>query len=375
LTGIDLFRIYSDDNDIEAVKRVLSRGKSWASGPENRHFELLLSKYMGVKNTLLFNSGTSAQYTLLKAHGLDSGEIIVPSFTFISTVNTIELAGARPIFADIEDVTLGLDPDDVNERITKDTRCIIAVHFAGAVCKDIIAIREIADDHGLVLIEDAAESMGATIGGVKAGTIGHSSILSFCQNKIITTGEGGALCTNDPKVAERARLIRSHGRDERSGEDFFTSKRKMDYISPGYNLRMPTINAALGISQLGKIEMLIEMRRERARSLSDRIGKHGNIKVPYLPQTISSVYQLYHVLLDSKQNRDGLKEHLDSKGISSKVYFNPVHLEPYYKRNYPEPNLPVTEDIAGRILTLPFYPHMTETEITAICDAIDGFFA
>jgi predicted outer membrane repeat protein len=333
----------------------------------------MLAAYMGVEHAVIFNSGTSAQYAVLRSHGIDSGEVIVPSFTFISTVNTIALCGAKPVFADIEDRTMGLSAEDVNERITRRTKAIVPVHYAGAVCRDIKALRELSEDHGCVLIEDAAESMGATIDGAKAGTIGHSSILSFCQNKVITTGEGGAICTNDASVANAARLIRSHGRDERVGEDYFTTHRKMDYVTTGFNFRMPTINAALGIAQLEKIDGLIAMRRANAEALNGLLGRIPGIGLPMYPGNISSVYQLYPIVLGSREERDGLKAHLEGKGIASKVYFDPVHLEKYYREAYPGTRLEVTESIAGRVLSLPFYPHMPREEMEAVFEAVKGY--
>ena len=370
---IDLFRVYNDNDDIAAVSKIISRGHSWANGPEIMQFEEILANYFGVKEAIVFNSGTSAQHVLLLSHGITSGEVIVPSFTFISTVNTVEISGARPVFADIEDSTFGLDPEDVNNNVGPYTKAIIPVHYAGGVCKGIDAIKEIAEDNDILLIEDAAESMGGTIDGLKAGALGDSSILSFCQNKIITTGEGGAILTDDVELANRARLLRSHGRKEEVGEDYFTTGRNMDYIIPGYNFRMPTINAAIGISQMRKIEWILESRRCSANILNEGLRTLNGIKPIFYPDNISSVYQMYPIIVDSKILRDGLKDHLSKKGIATKVYFNPVHFERFYKDKYPDVELYRTEEISGKILSLPFYPNMSCEILNTIVESIRDY--
>jgi len=178
-----LFDIYWDEKDIQMITNIIKRGSYWATGPEIREFEEKLESYFNVKYVSAFNSGTSALHAVLLAYNITSGEVIVPSMSFISTANCIILAGAKPIFAEIEDETLGLYPEDVKERITEKTRAILPMHYGGKVCKNIKALREIADDYNLILIEDNAESFGAKIHNEFAGTIGHAGILSFCQNK------------------------------------------------------------------------------------------------------------------------------------------------------------------------------------------------
>ncbi len=176
--------------------------------------------------------------------------------SFISTANCVILAGAKPVFAEIEEQTLGLDIDDVRKKITKKTRAIIPMHYGGKVCKNIEVLNELANDKNILLIEDNAESFGAKINNKFAGTIGHASMLSFCQNKIITMGEGGAILTDDKKIYNKLLLIRSHGRVEQPGTDYFSNINEMDYIQIGYNFRIPTICGALGISQLEKIDII-----------------------------------------------------------------------------------------------------------------------
>ena len=241
---LPLFKIYTDEADLQAVTEVLRRGTYWAEGPEVVEFERGLRDYQEKKYAVAFNSGTSALHAALLAYGIKGGdEVIVPSFTFIATANAPLFVKAKPIFADIEEQTLGLDPEDVEAKITPKTKAIIPVHYAGCPCK-IRELREIADDHHLLLIEDAAESFGASIGDKKAGSYGEGGVLSFCQNKVVPTGEGGALVTDSRDIYEKAKLIRSHGRQENSA--YFSSIENLDYITLGYNFRMPSMIAALG---------------------------------------------------------------------------------------------------------------------------------
>ncbi|MFC1953263.1 DegT/DnrJ/EryC1/StrS family aminotransferase, partial [Chloroflexota bacterium] len=193
---IPLFKIYWDKEDTNTVNVAITRGMGWAVGPEVTEFEEKLSQYLDIKYCLTFNSGTSALHAILLAYGIGPGdEIIVPSFTFIATANVALFVGAKPVFADIEEVTLGLDVEDVERKITSKTKAILPIHFAGCPCQ-IDGLKRVAKKNNLLLIEDAAEALGADINGTKVGSIGDSAILSFCQNKLISTGEGGAVVTN-----------------------------------------------------------------------------------------------------------------------------------------------------------------------------------
>jgi len=244
---IPLFKTYWEEDDIESIAKVIRRGAYWAIGPEINKFEEEIANFVGVKYALVFNSGTSALHSVLLAHGITSGEVIVPSFTFIATPNSVLLSGAKPIFAEIESETYGLDIEDVKKRINKKTRAVIPIHYGGLACKDIKAIKEITEDYNILLIEDAAESLGSKIDGEMVGTFGQSAMFSFCQNKIITTGEGGVIVTNSRDMYEKMKLIRSHGREEKKSDDYFSTTKNMDYIQIGHNFRMSTMSAALGL--------------------------------------------------------------------------------------------------------------------------------
>ncbi|MEE9379254.1 MAG: DegT/DnrJ/EryC1/StrS family aminotransferase [Candidatus Lokiarchaeia archaeon] len=372
-----LFEIYWDEKDIESVSNVIKRGSYWATGPEIQEFEVKLGNYLNMDYVATFNSGTSALHAVLLAYDITDGEVIVPSMSFISTANCIILAGAKPIFADIESDSLGLDPEDLQKKITKKTKAIIPMHYGGNVCKNIEILREIADDNNLILIEDNAESLGAKINDKYVGTIGHAGMLSFCQNKIITTGEGGAICTNDKTIYEKLLLIRSHGRVEHPGTNYFSNINEMDYIQVGYNYRISTISAALGLSQLGKIDEIIKLRRKVGQFYNKELEKVANVKIMPELKTIRNVYQLYSLLLEIPETRKDLQEYLLERNIYTKVYFYPIHLKTFYKKKfgYKVGTLPITEEISKRILTLPISLNFTEKDQLFIINTLKEFYS
>lgn len=364
LTGdqlIPLFKIYSDEADATAILSVLSRGSHWAEGPEIDQFEKDLINYLGIPGVLAVSSGTSALHLAMIACGIKPfHEVIVPSFTFIATANAARFVGARVVFADIEEQTYGLDPLDVEKRITGNTRAIIAVHYGGCLCQ-IAELKRIARKHKVLLIEDSAESLGATLNGVPTGSFSDCAILSFCQNKIIATGEGGAFITNNKYFYDRAVLFRSHGRQG----GYFANP---DYVCLGYNFRMPSMVAALGSSQLAKINKLIALRQRVAQWYDERLALTG-ITTPTIPIGRNHVYQLYTIRIPKK--RDAVQRQLLNKDIASKIYFNPVHLTSFYRKgSWKIERLPVTERVASEVLSLPIYPSITESEVDQVCQAI-----
>lgn len=355
---IPLFKMSYEKSDLEAVRKVLERGTEWAEGPEIEQFEKDLCIYQGNNGVLVCNSGTSALHMALLACGVKYfHEVIVPSFTFVATANAVKFLGAIPVFADIEPYTLGLDPEDVEKKITSKTKAIIAVHYAGCPCR-IRELRTIAKRHNLLLIEDCAEAMGAEYDKVSVGKWGDVACFSFCQSKVITTGEGGALVTDNKYIYDQAKLIRSHG------------KENDHYEALGYNFRMSSMAAALGISQLNRIEHLIQARQHIAAAYDSYLSIVPDVIRPGAFDNIRQVYQLYTIrVLNGK--RDQVKMKLAEHGIASKVYFNPVHLEKIYRRDKWEPeHLPITEQISSEVLSLPMYPGLKDDEIEQVCKVI-----
>ena len=326
---IPLYKIYTDDEDINLITKIVKRGNRWALGPEIEEFENELKNYVGTDYCVTLNSGTSALHSALLAYQIGSSdEVIIPSFTFIATANSVLFVNSKPIFAEIEDVNLGLDPKDVQSKITPSTKAIIPVDYAGLPCK-ILEIKKITEDNEIQIIEDAAESLGASINGKKVGSLTETAIFSFCGNKVLTTGEGGALVTNSKLIFEKTKLLRSHGRVEKTNylEDAQTS----DYVSLGYNWRMSSFTASLGLTQLKKLDKIIKKRQENAKYINSCFSKIREISLPIPPDGYEHVYQMYTIRLSNKEMRDKLHEFLLNKKIFSKVYFNPIHTTDYYK--------------------------------------------
>jgi perosamine synthetase len=368
---IPLFKICWDDDDVKSVTDSIRSGMNWAVGPKVGELEESLRQYVGAKYCASFNSGTSALHADLLAHGVGQGkEVIVPSFTFIATANAPLFAGAKPVFADIEEQTFGLDPEDVQKKITNKTAAIMPIHFGGCPCK-IKELREIAEDRNILLIEDAAEALGAMVDGRSVGTFGNSAMFSFCQNKIVTTGEGGAIVSDSREVIEKLKLIRSHGRNETS--DYFSSIEIMDYVTLGYNFRMSNLTAALGVSQMKKADRIIELRRKNAKYMTDRIGNETEAILPQNPP--SGYYHVYQMYTVRAKKRDELMNYLADHGIMTKIYFSPVHLTHFYRNvlGYDD-RLPITEKMASQVLTLPFYPDIKREEMDFVIDKIIEFY-
>ena len=371
---IPLYKIYWGEEDVSHVLEVIRQGMFWATGPNIENFETLVAEYVGREYAVAFNSGTSALHAILLAYGIGEGdEVIVPSFTFIATANSVLFVNAKPVFADIEKETYGLDPEDVKKRITRKTKAIMPIHYGGLSCR-IKELKKIAEDHKLLLLEDAAESLGAKMDGKPVGSFGDAAMFSFCGNKVITTGEGGMIVTDQRDVYEKLRLIRSHGRLET--ENYFTSIKSVDYVTLGYNWRMSNITAALGISQLEKLGNLIEMRRRNAAYMSESLSDMSKIEPPNPPRGFFHVYQMYTIRVkDGEKARDGLKDYLAEKGVMTKVYFFPVHLTSFYRRKFgfKGGELPITEKLSKQALTLPMYASLTKDEMDYVANSVRDF--
>ena len=371
---IPLYKIFTDDEDLRLVNDVIKRGKSWAIGPEIEKFENELSSFIGQKFCVALNSGTSGLHAALQAYGIgNDDEVIVPSFSFISTANSILFVHTTPIFSDIETENFGLDASLLEAKITNKTKAIMPMDYAGQSCK-IHEILEVTEKHNLTLIEDAAEGLGSSINGKKIGTQSDCAVFSFTGNKVMTTGEGGAIVTDSEEIYEKLKLIRSHGRID--AQNYFENPNISDYVNIGYNWRMPTISAALGLAQLAKLPKIIKMRKENANYLSSRLSKYSQIETPSPKSGSDHIYQMYTIKLSNTKIRDSLQAYLTENRIFSKIYFPPIHLTKFFsqKFNLKDGLLPITEDISSRILTLPMYPNMTGEEKDLIVSTIGEFF-
>ncbi len=361
---IPLFKIFWEEKDVESVSEVIRRGSHWTIGQSTKEFEKKIAKETCNRYALTFNSGTSALHASLLAHGVGPGdEVIVPSFTFIATVNAPLFVGARPVFADIENQSFGLDPESVLKVLGPKTKAIIPIHYGGGMC-EIDQLSEIARENDLILIEDAAESLGARYKGKCAGTFGDSTVLSFCQNKVITTGEGGAVVTDSPEMAEMLGLVRSHGR---SGDRAYFSGAKVDYVDMGFNWRVSEITASLGSSQMDNLSKVIEKRRQIASLYDDLLDEVDEVRPAGVGQNTKPVYQMYTIRIPEK--RDMVKERLLKSQIGCKVYFEPVHDNSYHE-GFAKVALPVTEKTSQEVLSLPIYPNLKEEEVRFVVKKI-----
>jgi len=320
---IPLYKIYTDEEDLNLITKIIKRGSKWAIGPEIEEFENKIKNYVGVDYCATLNSGTSALHATFLAYGLGKNDkIIAPSFSFISTINSILFVDAIPVFTDIEEDTFGLEPKKILENIDNDTKAVVPMDYGGQSCK-IFEINEICKEKNVKLIEDAAEALGASVNGKKVGSISDSSIFSFCGNKVLTTGEGGAVVTNDKNIYEKIIFLRSHGRISQS--NYFNDPSEPQYIQLGYNWRMSSITAGLGITQLQKLDKIIKMRQENAKFITSKLIKHKEITTPKIESNSEHIFQMYSIRVENKEKRDRLQEFLKNKKIFSKVYFSPIH--------------------------------------------------
>ncbi len=281
-------------------------------------------------------------------------EVIVPSFTFISTANSVIFTGARPVFADIDENTFTLSPESVNEKISSRTRAIIPVHYGGQSA-DMKPLCEIAEDRNLLLVEDAAEAHGATYHDRKVGTFGNAGMFSFTPTKNITTGEGGIITTNDKKLSERLRLLKNHGMSS-----------PYHHVILGYNYRMTEVQAAIGIEQLKKLPDIISIKQKNQEYLTKELSSIKGLTPPFVPADRKHVYMLYTVKIDEEAigvSRDNFMQELQKKGIMTKIYFPPVHLQPYYRDIGYNDTLPVTEKVFNSVCSLPCHSKITRPEL------------
>ncbi|MDY0386648.1 MAG: DegT/DnrJ/EryC1/StrS family aminotransferase [Methanolobus sp.] len=352
---IPIARPQLDDAELEAVSDVLRSGII-AEGQRVAEFEQAFAEYTDTEYAVAVNSGTAALHAALLAHGIGKGdEVITSSFSFIATGNSILFTGAKPVFADIKADTFNLDPKLIKEKITPATKAIMPVHLYGQPA-DMDAMSDIAEEHDLVLIEDACQAHGATYNGKKVGSFGTGAF-SFYPTKNMTTSEGGIISTNDKEVADRARMIRSHG-----------SKKRYLHEMLGYNLRMTDISASIGMVQLKKLPKYTSRRQHNAKLLTQSLRDIEGIQCPTIKDGCKHVFHQYTI---RTQNRDALAEHLMNKGIGTGIYYPiPIHRQPYYKELGYNDSLLVTEKASREVLSLPVHPGVTDEDIDIISTVI-----
>ncbi|MEM5794331.1 MAG: DegT/DnrJ/EryC1/StrS family aminotransferase [Candidatus Aenigmatarchaeota archaeon] len=346
--------------EVIAVEKVLKSGML-AQGQNVKTFEERIAEYTGVNYAIATSSGTTALHTALIAIGIRPGdEVITTPFTFIATANSILYCGAKPVFVDVDERTFNIDPTKIEEKITEKTKAILPVHLFGQPA-DIESLLEICESHNLLLIEDAAQAIGAEFKGKKVGSFGVCGIFSFYPTKNITTGEGGMITTNDEKIAERCRKIRNHGEYQRYFVDCL-----------GYNYRMTEIAAAIGLIQFKKLESLNSKRIKNAKFLTKKLKFVEGLEVPFVAKNVKHVYHQYTI---KTNKRNKLKDFLDKKGIQTVVYYPlPIHKQPLYQQLGYKDFLPVAEQLSNKVLSLPVHPALTKKDLQFIVDSIKEFF-
>ncbi len=347
----------------KAVLEVLNTS-SLSLGKKYIEFQDALAKFAGVKYAVVCNSGTSALHMIVRALRIKEGdEVITTPFSFIASSNCILYEGAKPVFADIKSDTLNINPDLIEGLITPKTKAILAVDvFSNSTDWD--ALQKIAKKHDLFLIEDSAEALGSTYKGQKCGSFGNAAVFAFYPNKQITTGEGGAVLTNDKNIAELCQSMSNQGRKVEDGK-------WLEHVRLGYNYRLDEMSAALGVAQMKRIKNILAKRKRVADVYNKKLKKVEGVKIPYINKDCKQSWFVYVVILDKKfagEKRNMVIKKMAEKGIQCSNYFQPIHLQPFYKNEfgYKEGDFPVTEDIGKRTLALPFFNDLKENEIDFI---------
>ncbi len=350
-----------DEKELEQITDVINSGML-AQGLKVKQFEEDFARYIGTKHAIATSNGTTALHAALLTTGIKKGdEVITTPFTFIATANSILYCNAKPVFADVNEEDFNIDPAKIEEKITSKTKALLIVHLYGQPC-NMDKITDICNKHNITLIEDACQAHGAEFNGQKVGSFG-TGCFSFYPTKNMTTGEGGMITTNSDEIAKKARIIRNHG-----------SQKQYFHEMLGYNYRMTDIAAAIGISQLKKLESFIEKRISNANYMTKRLEKVKGIIPPKIFSNRRHVFNQYTIRItdDFPVNRDKLGEILKSNDIGYGIYYPlPINRQPIYKKNNND-NFPVSERLSDEVISLPVHPSLNESDLNKICTIIEG---
>jgi perosamine synthetase len=367
-------RQWVEDDDIDAVVEVL-RSDWLTTGPKVGDFEGAFAEFAGTGEAVAVSSGTAALHTAMYALGISPGdEVIVPSMTFAATANCVVFQGGIPVFADVDEDTLLVDPAEVEAHVTPRTKAIIAVDYCGQPC-DYDALRSIADRHHLALVDDACHALGGRYKGRPVGSLADLNTFSFHPTKHITSGEGGMVTTNDSNLARRMRGFRNHGLTKDSHERAEAGSWLYEMVDLGYNYRLTDLQCALGMSQLRKLTAWVSRRREIARRYDIAFGEMTNVRPLGVRRDVSHAYHLYVIQLDLTRlntTREKVFTALRDSGIGVNVHYIPVHLHPYYRKRLGTGLglCPVAEGAYERILSLPIFPRMTDNDVNVVIAAV-----
>ena len=359
------------EKDIEAVVGVM-KTRFLSIGPRVVEFEKRIGSFAGTKYAVAVNSGTSALHLIIRGMGIGEGDVVITTpFSFIASSNCILFERGRPLFVDIEENTLNLNADKVEEKLESMSReelekvkALLVVDAFGQPA-DWDRFKEIGKKYNLKLIEDSAEALGAEYKGKRAGSLGEVGVFAFYPNKQITTGEGGILMTDNEELARLTRSMRNQGRGE-SGE-------WLDHERLGYNFRMDELSAALGCSQMDRIEEILEKRAKVAGMYGEKLREVEEAQVPYIALYVSRMsWFVYVVRLERGINRNKIIKYLNEEGVQCKPYFTPIHLQPFDRKmfTYKEGDFPITEDVTGRTIALPFFNNLKEEQIDYVVEKL-----
>jgi dTDP-4-amino-4,6-dideoxygalactose transaminase len=367
---VPLFDLRVDEELLDTARDALGSGW-WSMGPRVAEFERSFAASVGAKHALAVSSGTAALHLAVLAAGCGPGdEVVVPSLTFAAAANVVAAAGARPVFCDVAGSDdLNLDPADAEAAVTPATKAIIVLHYGGFPC-DMDAVLAFAERRRVLVIEDCAHAPGASLRGRACGTLGHVGCFSFFSNKNLPIGEGGMVVTDDDDLAERVRLLRSHGMTTVTWERHRGHASSYDVVATGLNYRLDEVRAAIGLLQLTRLAGANEARARIVARYRDALdGVHGlSLPFPAGGSDRRSSHHLAVVLLPPGTERDHVRKQLAARGVETSVHYPPIHRFSAYRHS--ERTLPATDALADRILTLPLYAHLADEDVGIVVDAL-----
>ncbi|MCK9294051.1 MAG: UDP-4-amino-4,6-dideoxy-N-acetyl-beta-L-altrosamine transaminase [Desulfobulbaceae bacterium] len=360
-----------DEDDIQAVAEVL-RSDWLTTGPQVGRFEEAVATFAGARYGVAVSSGTAALHAAMQAIGIGPGdEVIVPAITFVATANCVVYQGGTPVFADVEQATLLIDPDEVRRRITAKTRAIIAVDYAGQPC-DYDRLRQIADEHHLYLVSDSCHSLGAEYRGRRVAEIADLTVFSFHPVKHITTGEGGMVVTDQTELAAKMKHFRNHGisTDHRQRETLGTWSYEMTEL--GFNYRISDIACALGLSQLKKLPAWLARRREIAALYRTALQNFSGVQPLRVADDVLHAFHLYVVRFAEQIDRAAVFQKMRAADIGVNVHYLPIYLHPYYQQRFSQNEVqrPEAEAAYEQILSLPMYAHLTNDDVMRVVSTL-----
>lgn len=369
---VPLSDIDFDEAESLAVEKVL-KSRWLTMGKVTQEFETSFAAHVQAKHAIAVTNATAALHLACLALGLGPGdEVIVPSLTFVATANAVRYVGATPVFADIvSDDNLNISPESIKASMTPRTRAIIVVHYSGYPC-DMESILSIAKQNGLFVIEDAAHAVGSELNGRHLGTWGDIGCFSFFSNKNMTTGEGGMMTTDSDELAQKLNRLRSHGMTSLTWDRHKGHAYSYDVVDLGYNYRIDEIRAAIGLVQLSKVERNNERRRSLTQVYRDALQELApQVNVPFQNHVGKTSAHIMPVLLPKDTKRQDFIESMKGNGIQTSIHYPPIHTFTSYKDDMVW-NLPITEDIAQREITLPLYPAMSNDDVIVVVSAIQA---